>query len=351
MMKQLLVFRADADGVMGTGHVMRCLALAEAWRDQGGEVLFAGRIEPEALRRRIEAERFGLLALAGGYPDPTDLAVMQQLAEEQLSRHASLGWLVLDGYHFDAVYQQAMRDAGWQLLVIDDLGLLAEYHCEALLNQNLYASELDYQCSPGATMLLGPQYALLRREFRLSGQERVFPTVARRVLVTMGGADQYNVTVKVLHALAASGIEELEVKAVLGGANAHAGELALLAAGLPFRCELVRDVSDMATLMRWADVVVTAAGTTTYELACLGTPFVTIVTADNQEANADTLARQGVAGALGWHHTLAPDVLTSRLREFLQDGGQRKAQAGMGRELVDGLGCGRVIDVMRNEER
>ncbi len=338
-----LVIRADANGVMGTGHVMRCLALAEEWRDRGGQVVFVGRIEPEALRRRIESEGVGLVDLAGYYPDPADLLAMHRLAGEQLGRQASLGWLVLDGYHFDAAYQQVMREAGWQLLVIDDLGQLADYHCEALLNQNLYGPDIPYNCPPEATMLLGPRYALLRREFWLSDEERVFPAVARRVLVAMGGADQHNVTALVLSALAVSGMDGLEVKAVVGAANPHVEVLAGLVAGLPFRCELMCDVPDMAVVMRWADVAVTAAGTTTYELACVGIPFLTLVTADNQEENATQLARQGVAMALGWHDALGQDALSSRLREFLQDGGQRQAQAGMGRELVDGWGASRVV--------
>ncbi|HIJ90250.1 MAG: UDP-2,4-diacetamido-2,4,6-trideoxy-beta-L-altropyranose hydrolase [Desulfobulbaceae bacterium] len=341
-----LVIRADADGAMGTGHVMRCLALAEEWRDRGGEVLFAGRIEPEPLRRRIESEGAVLLDLAGGYPDPADLAAMRRLAGEQLSPHVSSGWMVLDGYHFDGVYQQGLREAGWQLLVIDDLGQLADYHCDALLNQNLYAPNIPYNCPPEATRLLGPRYALLRREFRRSGEERLFPVVAKRVLVTMGGADQHNVSARVLSALATSDIDGLEVKVVVGAANPHAGILAGLTASLPFRCELARDVIDMAALMRWADVVVTAAGTTTYELASVGVPFVTLVTADNQKENASQLARQRVAMTLGWHDALGPDALASRLREFLHDGGQRQAQAVTGCRLVDGRGAGRVVTAL-----
>ncbi len=342
-----LMIRADADSIMGTGHVMRCLALAEAWRDRGGEVLFVGRIEPEALRQRIECEEeAGLIDLADRHPDPADLAAMRCLAGKQLNRYGALGWMVLDGYHFDCGYQQAMRDAGWQLLVIDDLGQIPEYHCEVLLNQNLYAPSLAYQCSPGAVMLLGPRYALLRREFRCLGEERSLPDSAQRLLITMGGGDEHNVTAKVLTALALSGFEDIEVKVVLGPANSHANGLGALVAGLPFRCELARDVADMAVLIRWADAAVTAAGITTYELACAGTPFVTLITADNQEANANKFAEHGMALTLGWYDIIASDKLASRLREFLCDGGQLRDQAAKGRELVDGRGAERVVSAL-----
>lgn len=341
-----LVIRADADSVMGTGHVMRCLALAEAWIDRDGEVLFVGRIEPEPLRRRMESAGVGLVELTGCHPAPADLAAMCFLAGEQLDQQNALGWLVLDGYHFDGSYLQAMRDAGWQLLVIDDLGQIPEYHCEVLLNQNLYAPSLVYQCSPGTVMLLGPRYALLRREFRCLGEERSLPDSAQRLLITMGGGDEHNVTAKVLSALALSGLEDIEVKAVLGPANSHAKELGALVAGLPFRCELARNVADMAALIRWADAAVTAAGITTYELACAGTPFVTLVTANNQEANANKFAEHEVALNLGWYDVIAPDKLASRLREFLCDGGQLRDQAAKGRELVDGRGAERVVSVL-----
>jgi UDP-2,4-diacetamido-2,4,6-trideoxy-beta-L-altropyranose hydrolase len=345
-----LVIRADADGSIGTGHIMRCLALAEEWRDRGGEVLFVGEIKPETLRQRIETEGAGLLHLAGRYPNPADLASMRRLAGEQLHQHVSLGWLVIDGYHFDAVYHQAMQEAGWQLLVIDDLGQLPNYNCEALLNQNLYAPSLAYKCPSEATIMLGPRYSLLRREFRATAEERFFPVVARRVLVTMGGADQHNLTAKVLSALPTSGIDGLEVKVVVGAANQHVGLLADQLARLPFKSDLVCDVVNMAPLMRWADVAVTAAGTTTYELACVGTPFVTLVTADNQEANARQLALQGVSMNLGRHDALDQDTLGRGLWEFLHDGEQRQAQAAIGRRLVDGRGASRVATALLARE-
>lgn len=341
-----LIIRADADGAMGTGHIMRCLALAQAWQEHGGECTFVGCIESEALSRRLVAEGCSVVALSDCHPDAGEIAVLRRLAEELQRQQEDLGWLVLDGYHFDQGYQQALWEIGWKLLVIDDLGQFAEYHCDVLLNQNLYAPALAYSCPAGATILLGPRYALLRREFRQPIADRDFPAQARRVLVTMGGADQHNVTARVLSALAAAKIDGLEVRTVVGAANSHRDALTALLARLPFRCELVCGAEDMVSLMRWADAAVTAAGTTTYELAAVGTPFLTVVTADNQEANAFQLAKQGVAVDLGRHELLDHHALAGRLRKFFDDCLLRRSQAAAGRQMVDGLGAGRVVSAM-----
>ncbi|MFZ5775048.1 MAG: UDP-2,4-diacetamido-2,4,6-trideoxy-beta-L-altropyranose hydrolase [Thermodesulfobacteriota bacterium] len=341
-----LVIRADADKAMGTGHVMRCLALAEAWRGRGGDALFVGKIEPEPLRRRIVAEGHGLVELAAPHPDPADRQMMSRLAGDHASHHQGGSWLALDGYHFDDGYQRAMAEAGWRLLVVDDLRQLDGYCCEVVLNQNSYGPEMRYPTSAGATLLLGPRYALLRGEFRRGAIVEPDPGVGRRVLITMGGADQHNVTAMVLSALAATGIDGLEARAVLGAANPHAAKLAEFAAELPFHCELLHDVTDMAGLMRWADAAVTAAGTTTYELAALGTPFMTIITADNQEQNAAWLERHGVAVGLGWFSKLTLGQISQRLRDFLENQKQRRDQARRGMELVDGRGAERVVLAM-----
>ncbi len=115
-----LSIRADATMHMGTGHVMRCVALAQAWQDRGGKALFISHCESDALQKRITAEGFDLITLENPHPDPLDcnftLATLKALKNEDSNQKA---WLIVDGYHFDADYQKRVKDAGHKLLCRD----------------------------------------------------------------------------------------------------------------------------------------------------------------------------------------------------------------------------------------
>ncbi|MEW6428680.1 MAG: UDP-2,4-diacetamido-2,4,6-trideoxy-beta-L-altropyranose hydrolase [Thermodesulfobacteriota bacterium] len=338
MSGQLLI-RADADGRIGTGHVMRCLALAQAWRRlSGGPVVFAGRIESAPLRQRLRDEGFSLCSL----PVPASPEAEAAFLAERFSDPVG-GWLALDGYHFDAAWQLALRAAGLRLLVIDDAVRLPLYHADCLLNPGIHAETLRYPCEGEPLQLLGCNYALLREEFT-ARMEEALPVTGRvrNLLLTMGGADPGDCTKDILLALAKTGRKDLRVRAVLGGANPHRPALAGLLPELPFPCELLEASRDMAGLMRHADAAISAAGTTVYELAAMGVPFLSVVIAANQRHNAAAFASAGAAGSLGEAPLAGRDGVAERIAAFLEDGQQRQRQAEIGRRLVDGRGASRV---------
>lgn len=341
-----LVIRADADGAMGTGHVMRCLALAQEWRRQGGEVVFLGRIGSEHLRRRLIAEGCRVHSLAAVHPDPADLTEVGGWLDE---RKAKAGWLVLDGYHFDIAYHDAIRASGWQLLVIDDYGHLPEYHAEILLNPNAYAGDLAYRTQPDTLRLLGSRYAPLRSEFQeASRKKREVAGSGRRVLVTMGGADPDNVSGRVADALLAVDRADLAVKIVVGPLNPHRADLSARLAGAPFMVELLDPVSEMAPLMQWADLAISAAGSTCWELAAMGVPMLVTVLADNQERLAASLADNGVAVNLGWFYSWPPGQAAGVIGTLLENQEKRRQMGGRGQSLVDCRGCQRLVHAMHS---
>lgn len=341
---RLLVIRADADGAIGSGHVMRGLALAQEWRGRGGEVVFLGRIGSEYLRQRIISEGCSLHHLAGAYPDQAGLAEVMDWLNK---RRAQAGWLVLDGYHFDAVYHDAVRSSGWPLLVVDDYARLPEYHADILLNPNAYAEELTYRAEPGTLWLMGARYTPLRREFREAAeQQRKVADQGNRILITMGGADPDNVSGRVVGALLALKRDDLKVKIVIGPLNPHRPALNAQLTGAPFSAELLEPVSKMAPLMQWADLAISAAGSTCWELAALGVPMLVTVLADNQEKVVTSLADHGVAINLDWFHSWQPAHLAMVIAELLADQQQRRSMGERGQGLVDGKGAKRVIEII-----
>lgn len=339
-----LVIRADADGVIGTGHVMRCLALAQEWRQQGGEVVFLGRIDSEYLRRRIIAEGCFLQTLTATHPDSADLTEVGSWLDEQEEKAA---WLVLDGYHFDTNYHDAILAKDLSLLVIDDYAHLPEYHADILLNPNAHAGEFTYTTLPDTLRLLGSRYAPLRREFyQAVQQQRKVIAEGRRILVTMGGADLDNVSGKVVDALLAMQRSELEIKIVVGPLNPHRAALSAQMSGASFALELLEPVAEMAPIMQWADLTISAAGSTCWELAALGVPMLVTVLADNQERVAASLAANGAAVNVGWFHSWQPEHLATVIDELLADQGRRRQMGECGQSLVDGRGCERLVQAM-----
>ena len=343
---QRLIIRADADSRMGTGHVMRCLALAQAWQEQGGGVLLAGLIMGDGLRERLTREQVELLDLASGQTID-DLYWLAGLQKQQV-KEDEWDWLVLDGYHFDADYQRRLRRAGMKLLVIDDYAHLPQYDADLLLNQNAGSARLDYKVPEETMLLLGSRYALLRREFRGAHPRETSGHAGQvgRLLVTLGGADPDNVTLRVIEALQQAGLPALQAKIIVGPANPH---LALLQESVRHseqQAELLTGVHDMVPLMQWADVAITAGGSTCWELAYLGVPSLVITLADNQRGVAEMMAAAGAGLDCGWHHELQSHTLTNLVKELYGDQGQRLAMSRAGRSLVDGQGAGRVVECM-----
>ena len=307
-----IVLRADGSAQRGTGHVMRCLSLAQAWP---GKAIFAMAETTPGLTQRLQTEGF---EIAG------DNVI-------ELARQHDAAWVVADGYHFDAAFQRQIKDAGLRLLLVDDYGHAEHYSADYILNQNLYASPRFYtDREPRTQLLLGTRYAMLRRQFNeWRTWQREIPAVARKVLVTLGGADADNVTGAVVEALREF---DIELKVVVGGSNPHFADSS----------SVIRDAKNMPELMAWADVAISAGGTTSYELAFMGLPGLVFVLADNQRAVADALDAAGLA-VKTTQESVADD-----LRALLGDAGRRAEMSGRGRQLVDGDGVNRVVACLRS---
>ncbi|MGH9649837.1 MAG: hypothetical protein ACRD3I_05135, partial [Terriglobales bacterium] len=157
-----LLIRADADLRMGTGHVMRCLALAQAWQDVAGQAEFLTTSDTPDILSRLRAEGMQVTPAtlpAGSAADAAHTA--------SRAREIGASWVVVDGYQFDAAYQQALKSAGLKVLWVDDYGHAPPYCADLVLNQNLCAEESFYLSREASTrLLLGACYALLRREFQ-----------------------------------------------------------------------------------------------------------------------------------------------------------------------------------------
>jgi len=339
-MSRVLTIRADADQKMGTGHLMRCLALGQAWKDAGGEVTFVTGCKNRRLLERLAQEGFKVHVLTAAYPGREDWQRTLQFMPDSTGH-----WLVLDGYHFDEHYQQSVKMSGYQLLLIDDLAGLQRCHADIVLNQNLHAEQSAYRvCGSEVSLLLGPRFCLLRREFfKWRGWIRTVSETANKVLITMGGSDPGNITALVLQALQRQEIKSTEAVVALGADNPFETELRAVAKAAGIQVQLVVDAKEMDQLMAWADIAVSAAGATTWELAFMGLPSLLLKLAENQRPVAERMHAAGAALDLWWPDEIVPELLAGRIASLLADYEQRRRLARCSQELVDGEGADRLL--------
>lgn len=348
-----LCIRADADGRIGTGHIMRCIALAQAWQDKGGKVTFISYCENIGLMARISDEGFQSIAIKKPHPHPDDLA--QTLAylnsPSPLTHYSSSRWLVLDGYHFTPDYQKAIRDAGMLLLVVDDMNHLERYCADIILNQNNNAQKQRYNCDENTILLEGTDYVFLRREFLThSNFNRVIPSRARKILVSLGGADPDNVTLKVIQALCLLSELQIKITIVVGPANVHEGYLRSVLPSTGLNYNLLINPPNMFDLMADADLAISAGGGTYWELAYMGVPCVMIILADNQQGVAEELANMGVVFNLGWHNILSCEDIAQAVYSVIISDQARRDMLQKGQTIINGYGASLTINAMKSYE-
>jgi UDP-2,4-diacetamido-2,4,6-trideoxy-beta-L-altropyranose hydrolase len=324
--------------------VMRCIALSQAWQDAGGEcVLLAAETTPSVenwlLREDVKLKH---ISVETGSRRDAEATI-------QIARESKPAWIVVDGYHFGAEYQSTIKQSGYPLLFIDDNGHADRYHADLVLNQNVHANEGLYAQRDSCTrLLLGPRFAMLRREFRSSwNSARDFPERGSKVLVTMGGSDPGNFTECAIQALNLVREENLEAIVVVGGCNPNASSLEHFAAREKKQIGLRRDVQNMPEVMAWADIAISAAGTTCWEMCRMGLPALLTDLAANQTAGAHELARRGCAIYLGPPQQVSPEKLAEQVERLLASPAERQAMSLRSRELVDGEGARRVVSLLR----
>lgn len=335
--------RADSSALIGTGHVMRCLALAQAWQDQGGDVTFISHCESEVLRQRLIDEQMNFINIDKSHPDPLDLGQTLKRLSEMSFQAPDNCCLVIDGYHFDATYQKCIKAAGHRVIWIDDYGHADHYYADWVLNQNISAVETLYtNCEPNTRLLMGTRYAMLRREFKKwNGWQREIPAVARRVLVTLGGSDPDNVTIKVIQALKKINIKGLEAKIIVGPANPNLCALKEECSNNK-NLQLVTNATNMPELIASADIAVSAGGSTCWEMAFLGLPNIIMYFAGNQRPIAEKLHEYGAALSMGRSHQLTTSSIKQCIEDLLRSQELRNRYSIKSKNLVDGKGAQRV---------
>lgn len=341
------LFRADGSQVLGLGHIMRCLALAQGLREVGVKPLFVTRdYEPSVIELICRSEHIELIPAESSFAE--DASRTMEFAERynvrlivtDLSNTDSL--VNLEEYHR---YLQALKAADRFMIILDEPVETDFSHCLQIIPY--YGAEnMNLRPRGGMKLLMGPKYFIFRQEFvEAARAKRDIRKDARNILVTMGGSDPSNLTTRIIKILAGMNRGPLNLQIVIG--MGYAGsvkpELESILEGYRGNYELIMGTDNMADLMLWADLAIIAGGLTKYETAVTGTPSIIISSYEREAAMCEEFERGGSALHLGPINEISEVDIAKAIEKLLEDDVLRAEMAERGRAMVDGQGIERII--------
>jgi UDP-2,4-diacetamido-2,4,6-trideoxy-beta-L-altropyranose hydrolase len=340
-----LLIRTDAGPKIGVGHVMRCVGLAQAWRNAGGRAIFALAEGAPEIEERLRSGGFQVArinAQAGGEEDAAQT--------KELCQTGSASWLAVDGFQFSQAYCASVTSERSRLLLVDDDGERTPYECDLVLNVNPQATDAMYIPRKEHTrLLLGPHYFLMRDEFlKFPPKKYDIPDRARRILITFGGADPHNVTLKVFQAMQEIRDTSFELTVIVGATNPHYASLRSAVDHSRHVARLLLNASNMPELMAQSDLAITAGGGTCFELAYMKVPMFLVTMAKNHERTVETLHQARTAISAGWFDSLTNEALIVALQKVIHDRELRHELQQNASRMVDGRGAQRVVEAMRS---
>jgi len=317
----------DLGRSLGAGHFVRSSALGAALTARGARVEIVANLD-EVPWARAQAEELGLTPVQGH--DPAGVPALA----------SARGWdtAVVDSYRATAA---DLADLAVPLAAVDDEDV-RPLPATLVVNQSLNAGEYDYARWPQPLVLRGPRHALLRPRIT-AARPAAYPVRdwsdrRQRVLVVLGGTDARG-GAAALTRLALDALPEVELR-VIASNEAAADVVRAVHVPAGSSVEVIPPVLAIEELMTWADLVLSGAGSTVWELCCLGTPMAIVVVADNQLPNYQELLAHGIAvglGRLGDAVLTLPDVLRTPAVNVYG----RRAW-----ETVDGRGADRVAEAV-----
>ncbi len=338
------LIRADATPEMGSGHVMRSIALGQLLQDHHHSVFFATKTNNQNLLQRIEKEKFSLIKY--------DIDISTTDDAEKTAAFAinnKVDFVITDGYLFDTVYQQVIKQHNLKLMCIDDIAG-CHYVSDIVLNQNLNAELVfKYSAEPCTKLFLGIDYVILRREFRIiKNYIRVIDNECKKILITLGGGDAKNNIGQLLNKMNDIKISQFDITVLLGSGFMYGEEIKNIAANNYHTITIKKSIDNVVPFMQWCDLAIAAAGTTVWELLTLQTPMLVGIAADNQVPIANELNSTGSAINLGWFDTIEYNRFADILESFVYNKQLRLDQQNHQKKLNPGCRLKEVLTEIEN---
>ena len=344
----MLYIRADGNEKIGTGHVMRCLTIAEEYRRRGGEVVFL--VADPCSYELVNEYGYRTVCLRSVWNDlNTEMDTLIQIIQSN-----NVKCLLIGSYFVTHSYLKVLRNYT-KVVYIDDLYCSA-YPVDLLINYNIYATDLDYfsrykELALNTRFILGCKYVPLRNEFQ--SVKRTISRDVHKILITSGGTDNYNVIGDLLEAFSKqTWFENVDIYAIIGKFNSNRKELMQhwsTKKNIHFLC----GIHNMSVYMKECDLAITAGGVTTYELCACGLPSVMYTLADNQMSIAKKVSDMGLipyAGDVRNNMGQCIKNIMGYITDFYNDVDLRIKHSIYMQNMVDGKGCERLVDEIERIE-
>lgn len=349
----LVVFRADANTSIGMGHIMRCLSIADVFRNNDYRVCFI--IADNTARIIIESRGYDTYVLHTNF----------RIMEKELDYWPNVlpDYIIIDSYYVTEEYFYRIKAKGGKLIYIDDM-LAFPYPVDILINYGVNSCESDYRSlykgmeESLPVCFLGPKYVPLRNMFQ-GVKKKKQPEKVHDILVSTGGSDELHLTLEMVNTLKDINDSRYIYHFLLGDMNKDKERIRSLSEEKK-QFVLHENVSDMKSLIESCDLAISAAGSTLYEICACGVPFITYSLADNQIPGAEAFARLGLGvyiGDLRNQHTInrneimsgtlkenAADLIFRAIEELCKNYDLRLKISTEMQRMIDGCGAERLVE-------
>lgn len=340
----MILFRVEGNTIIGSGHVMRCLSIADAFCAENRECCFA--VAEDAFVKFIEQRGYKAFVLGTDYREmEEELPILEKcITELKVDR------MIVDSYYVTEKYLSTLNSI-IPVTYIDDLAAFA-YPVDTVVNYNVYGTELDYRGlykDADVTLpdlFLGMKYIPFRNEFRYVERKKIAEP-CRDILISTGGADPVHLAKKLVQYISNRGNTTYRYHVVLGAMNQDKAEIEAIAADMD-SLVLYTNVTDMKGLMSSCDIAVSAAGSTLYELCVCGVPTITYVLADNQIFGATAFDNMGLMQFVGDVREAfsVEEKILDAIRLLAKDYEKRKSMSERMQHMVDGYGAERLVKAL-----
>ncbi len=334
-----VIFRADGASFLGYGHIYQSLTLAGIFCERGYEVSFAVKDYEPAVIDYVKNKGISVIAIPSAAGEDEDFDILLEYAQRLGAKV-----VVIDHHLLGCGYALKIREKGIVVVNIDDEGK-RKFCGDILINYNIYAPQIKYSAENHTKFLLGPRYAVLRKEFE--------PPVAmknkvdKHLLVVLGGGYARGEVVKVLEALKLldnSLLKEISPQIILGPGYPNPQDIILKHSHYPVTVHF--DPKNIRDLMEKSGFAICAGGGTLYEFARMGVLPIIIILDENQILNAESFSKAGIAENLGWYEDVSPGKIAEAIKRQFNSLISPRERADNIMPLVDGLGARRVVDAI-----
>jgi UDP-2,4-diacetamido-2,4,6-trideoxy-beta-L-altropyranose hydrolase len=329
-METTVLIRVDSSSRIGTGHVSRCLRLAEELKLKGSRVIFLcadlpGNISSSISDLGFEIELFESPVHEGVMdsiesPWPTKAQIIDASRTSKWAKSKNTEVVVVDQYALSELWESQLASNGFRVIALDDLP--GKRHSSALvIRPGVSLAAFDTHDHGGNfRQLAGPRYAMIPKEFceARNFMERPNTSSSKRVLVYFGGADESNASEQVVDGIIRSGISECFIELVLGSGNSHFEVLSKKYEAVP-NVTVHSSLSSLSEIISLCDAAVGAGGVSAFERAAAGLPAILFSLSENQIAVCTELASLGMAQYFGGFDSFDSDEFISRFSDFMQE--------------------------------